>query len=346
MDVLWPGVLLLLGGLPLIIAAYIIVLRRRRKFAVRFSSLSLVREALPRHSQLWRHIPFALFLLALTSLVVASARPVAQMTVPSGRATIILALDVSRSMLADDIPPSRLDAAADAALKFVESQDPNTQIGIVGFAGFAEMVQAPTSDKQALREAILSLTTGRGTAIGSGILRSIDVIADVDSSVAPVEREGSGVVATPVPEGYYVPAIIVLLTDGVYTTGPVPTDAAQEAVDRGVRVYTIGFGTEMGGQFGGGGGGGQTLDPGFAGGGGGRFRRGIDEATLEQIADMTGGDYYVAESAGELQQVFSSLPASFKTKSERTEISVAFAAAGALLAALAIGISLYRQPLL
>jgi Ca-activated chloride channel homolog len=332
MDLLWPGVLLLLGGLPLIIAAYLVVLRRRKRFAVRFSSLSLVRAALPRYSQLWRHLPFALFMLALASLVLALARPVATVTVPSGQATIILAMDVSRSMLADDIPPSRLDAAAAAALKFVEAQDPNTQIGIVGFAGFAEMVQAPTNDQQALREAILSLTTGRGTAIGSGILRSLDVIAEIDSSVAPIERGGSGIVATPVPEGYYVPAIIVLLTDGVTTTGPLPLDTAQEAIDRGVRVYTIGFGTQMGGQFG--------------GGGGGRFRRGIDEETLERIADMTGGAYYVAESAGELQQVFSNLPASFKTKSERTEITVAFAAVGALLATLAIGMSLYRHALL
>lgn len=347
MDLLWPGVLLLLGGLPLIIAAYLLVLRRRKRFAVRFSSLSLVRAALPRYSQLWRHLPFAIFMLALASLVLALARPVATVTVPSGQATIILAMDVSRSMLADDIPPSRLDAAAAAALQFVEAQDPNTQIGIVGFAGFAEMVQAPTNDQQALREAILSLTTGRGTAIGSGILRSLDVIAEIDSSVAPIERSGSGIVATPVPEGYYVPAIIVLLTDGVYTTGPVPVEAAQQAVDRGVRVYTIGFGTEMGGRFGGGGGG-QNPDPQFGGGGGGggRFRRGIDEETLERIADMTGGAYYVAESAGELQQVFSSLPASFKTKSERTEISVAFAAAGALLATIAIGMSIHRHALL
>lgn len=343
MNLLWPASLLLLGVLPLLVAAYVWMLRRRRRFAVRYSSLSLVRAALPRYSRLRRHLPFAIFIAALASLVAALSRPVAFVTVPTGQTTIVLALDVSRSMLANDIPPSRIDAAISAALSFIQRQETNTQIGVVAFAGFAEMIQPPTSNQEVLQDAVESLTTGRGTAIGSGILKSIDVISQIDPNVAPsVSRDSAMAAPTPVPEGTFAPSVIVVLTDGVSTTGPEPIDAAQQAVDRGLRVYTIGFGTDMGGTFGGGQQGGQQggQDP-FGGG----FRRGIDEETLKQIADMTGGEYYVAESANELQQVFQQLPTSLIVKREQTEISVIFTAIGALLVALAVGLSLRWNPL-
>ena len=355
MDVLWPGFLLLLGLLPLIVAAYIWMLRRRRRFAVRYSSLALVRDALPRWSRLRRHLPFALFLLALASLTIAMARPVAIVSVPAGQTTVILTIDVSRSMCSTDIQPSRLEAAQAAALSFIQRQKSTTQIGIVAFSGFAEVVQPPTNDQEALEAAVESLLTGRRTAIGTGLLKAIDAIAEADSSVAPSVTETSpGVAPTPVPRGAYAPDIIVLLTDGVSNAGPQPLEAAQQAVDRGVRVYTIGFGTEggssfpncsrrfVGGEPGGFGGGG------FGGGGGGGFggfRRGIDEETLKQVADMTGGTYYSAESAGELQDVFQKLPTYLITKHEVTEISVAAVALGVLLAALAIVLSLRWHPL-
>ncbi|MBK9712650.1 MAG: VWA domain-containing protein [Kouleothrix sp.] len=360
MDLLWPGYLLLLGLLPLLLAAYLWMLRRRRRFAVRYSSLALVREALAHQSRLRRHVPFALFLLALASLVLALSRPVAIVSVPTGQTTIILAIDVSRSMCSTDIQPSRLEAAEAAALSFIQSQRSTTQISIVAFAGFAEVIVPPTTDQEALEAAIESLTTGRRTAIGSGILRSLDAIAEIDKSVAPsVTDSSTGIVPTPVPRGAYAPDIIVLLTDGANNAGPQPADAAQQAVDRGVRVYTIGFGTAEGsdfprcspqllgggpldgGQFGGGGG-----QFGGGGGGGGGFRRGIDEETLKRVADLTGGTYYSAESAGELQDVFQNLPTYLITRHETMEISVAFAALGALLAALAVGLSLRWHPLL
>jgi Ca-activated chloride channel family protein len=342
MDLLWPGFLVLLALVPLIIATYVWMLRRRRRFTVRFSSLTLVRAALPRYSRLRRHLPFALFLLALTSLMLALARPVAIVSVPTDQTTIILTMDVSRSMRAADIPPSRLEAAKAAAQSFIQGQKSSTQIGIVAFAGFSEMVQPPTTDQEALLTAIDSLTTGRGTAIGSGILKSLDVIAEIDPNVAPSTGESTtGPQIVPVPKGAYVPDIIVVLTDGVSTTGPEPLVAAQQAVDRGVRVYTIGFGTESGasnvdrgGGFGGGGGG-------FGGGG---FRRGIDEATLKQIADMTGGEYYSAESANELQSVLQNLPTYLITKHEILELTVVLTALGALLAIIAIGLSLRWNP--
>ena len=338
MTLIWPGFLWLLGLVPLFMGVYIWVLRRKR-VGLRYSSLSLVRAALPRYSNIRRHVPFALFLLALTSLIVTLARPVQIVSVPSGQATIILALDVSGSMRQQDIRPSRLQAAKAAALSFIDNQKNSTRIAIVAFAGYAELIQPATSDHAALRYAIQSLTTARGTAIGSGILEAIDAIAEIDPIVSPsVTDPSSEEEPIPVPKGAYVPHIIVLLTDGVATTGPFPLDAAQQAVDRGVRIYTIGFGTENGSpDFGGPQGGGPRQ--------GGGFRRGIDEETLKQIASMSDGKYYAASSANELLDVFQNLPTYLITISEVTEISFIFAAIGALLVAVSMALSLRWQPL-
>jgi Ca-activated chloride channel family protein len=250
-------------------------------------------------------------------------------------------------MCSTDILPSRLEAAKAAALQFVEDQDGNTQIGVVAFAGFAVLVQAPTRDQDLLKTAIKNLTTARRTAIGEGILMSLDTIAGIDDSIT---SPYSGIETVPLPEGQYRPAIIVLLTDGVSTTGTEPLAAAQLSVERGIRVYTIGFGTDHnasapncgfqgndqfgGGQFFGGG-----------GGGGGGFRREIDEETLKQVADMTGGSYHLAASANELRDVFQNLPTQLMTVLETTEISVIFVMAGALLVTLAIALSILWHPI-
>ena len=362
MDMLWPQAALLLVLVPILVAAYLWV-QRRRRVALRYSSLALIRAALPRYSRLRRHLPFALFLVALISLIGAVARPVQVVAVPSGQATIILVLDVSGSMRQDDIQPTRLLAAEAAALSFVHSQPANTQIGVVAFADWAELVQPPTTDRGQLETAIESLTTGRGTAIGNGILTALDAIAAIDPNVAPIPKTAAAPQPTPVPQGDFAPDIIVLLTDGVATTGPAPLTTAQQAVDRGVRVYTIGFGTAQGSpgffgrgnRFGPGGappGGAQPGAPGgggfggFGGGfGGGGFNRGIDETTLKQIASMTDAKYYTASSADELLQVFQHLPTYLITKHEVTEISVAFAGAGALFVLLALALGLRWNPL-
>jgi Ca-activated chloride channel family protein len=352
MGLLWPALLLLLGLIPLLVLAYLWMLRRRRRFTVRYSSLALVREALPHYSRLRRHLPFALFLLALGSLVVAVARPVSTVDVPSGRATIILAIDVSRSMCSTDVPPNRLVAAREASQSFIQRQPSSTQIGIVAFAGFAALIQPPTTDQELLQDAIEGLETARRTAIGSAILQSLDAIAEINPEVAPVSGDAaSGAQSAPVEAGTHRPDIIVLLTDGASNSGPPPLEAAQEAVDRGIRVYTIGFGTENGSEMDCG-----ALDPNsgrlgfepqFGGGNSfwGGYRRGIDEVTLKQIAEMTGANYYSASSAGELQQVFQDLPSTLITRQETLEISFAFAAVGAFLAALAIVLSLLWHPL-
>src|SRR5215212_2000097 len=143
MSLLWPGFLYLLILIPLIVAVYILLLRRRRRFAVRYSSLSLVREAAKQQSWLRRHLPFLLFLFALTSLVFSLARPVATVLIPSNKATVILAIDVSRSMCSTDIPPNRLEVAKDAALSFIRNNSSGRQVCIVAFAGFAELSSRP-----------------------------------------------------------------------------------------------------------------------------------------------------------------------------------------------------------
>lgn len=356
MNFLWPWFLLLLLLVPLVVAVYVWILRRRRRYAVRYSSLSLIREALPKRPRWRRHLPFALFLLGLASLAVAMARPAAQVEVPLSRTTIILALDVSRSMCATDVPPNRLTVAQDAAQAFIEEQADGTRIGIVAFADFAELIVPPTNDKEVLQEAIKNLTTAIGTAIGSATLKSLDAIAEINAAVAPsgvnlATEDG----APGVGQEGFVPDIIVLLTDGANSRGPLPLDAARQAADRQVRVYTIGFGTteipemvctreQLGSDiFGFGGGFGR----GFGGGGGfgggfGDFRRFlvIDEATLQGVADITGGSYYRAENADQLLEVFQNLPTEITLQTESLEISVVFVLLGALFAALAIALSI------
>jgi Ca-activated chloride channel family protein len=355
MSFLWPWLLLLLLLLPLAVALYVWVLRRKRRYAVRYSSLLLIREALPKRANWRRHLPFALFLAGLAGLLLAMARPMAQVEVPLSRTTIMLALDISRSMCATDVSPNRLSVAQDAALAFVDDQVAGTQIGIVAFAGFAEIVVPPTKDKDLLREAIAGFTTSLGTAMGSATLKSIDAIAEINPAVEPsgLDLAAAGTEALPNAAAAYQPDIIVLLTDGANTQGSDPLAAAQQAADRGLRVYTIGFGTtepgrtvctreQLGGDvfsggFGGGFGGGR-----FGGGGDGRVPRYLllDEPTLQAVADLTGGDYYRAESADQLLQVFLDLPTQIVLQKESLEISVIFAALGGLLATVAVGLSL------
>jgi len=360
MGFLWPASLLVLIAIPALVLFYIWILRRRKRFAIHYSSLSLVRAAMPKRSSWRRHVPFALFLIALTCLIVGLARPTASVRVPSSQATIMLALDVSWSMCSSDIPPNRLTVAQSAAETFIDNQELGTKIGIVAFAGFAELIVPPTNDRDALLEAVRSLVTARRTAIGSAILRSIDAIAEVNPAVASVylfDQAEQGEPVT-VPEGTYQPDIIVLLTDGASNRGALPLDAAQAAADRGLRIYTIGFGTPQGspfrctpqqmggmefgdgfGSFGGGGFGGG----GFGGGGG--FRRGLDEETLQEVAALTGGEYYLAESSDELLDVFAEVPAHLTTTQVNTEITAFFTGAAALLALAAVGLSFLWNPL-
>ena len=356
MDWLWPDFLLLLGLIPLFVAAYIWVLWRRCRFAVRYSSLSLIYQAVRSPSWLRRHLPFGLFVIALTSLITAMARPLLPEAVLSGRTTIILALDVSRSMCMRDIAPNRLETAKASALSFVQQPVLGTQVGIVAFAGFAELAQEPSTDLKRLETTIATLTTATETAIGSAILRALDAIAEVDKRVKPSEeidlQPGLSVEqpsSAKYPKRDYLPHIIVLLTDGASNSGPPPLVAAQQARERGIRIYSIGFGTTRT----------AIMDcwtpfPDHPPGspqvesrvGSGSFGSGTDETTLKQIAEMTGGEFYSATSAEELQGVFQSLHSYIAMTNQTIEVSAYFAALGAVMAVAALVLSALWHPLL
>ena len=350
MTFAWPYALSLLLVAPLLLAVYLIMLRRRRRFAVSYASLSLIREALPKRSRWRRRIPFALLLLSLMFLAVAAARPQAEASVPMSRTTIILALDVSRSMCSTDIEPNRLAVAQQVAKTFVADQPSGTRIGFVAFSGGAQLLVPPTTDKKQLTTAIETLTAGRGTAVGTALLRSIDAIASINPNVTRVDVDPGGAAARSLPPGGYQPDIVVLLTDGATTQGVAPLKAAQQAVDRRLRVYTIGFGTPEGGQLvcsreqlGT-----DVFMPQFGGGGAGRFGADgppraalrIDEKTLQGIADLTGGTYHRAVDAPQLVEVFRNLPQQIVLQKQHIEISFGFTAIAAALALAATGLSL------
>ena len=372
MSFTWPLALLLLLLVPLLLGAYLWQLRRRRKQAVRFSSLELIRAALPPRSTWKRHVPVGLLLASMAGLGIAAARPQVAIAVPLDRTSIILALDVSRSMCATDVDPNRLTVAQEAARRFVKDHGSGTRIGIVAFSGFAELIVPPTTDKKALTAAIDGLTTSRGTAIGAATLKAIDAIAEVNADVKPstAVEAGAGDPATapsaatdPVgggpPDsaapGNYEPDIVVLLTDGANTRGVGPLVAAQQAVERRVRVFTIGFGTTNPAavvcsreQLGGDGIGGDAFGGGLPGGpppGGGAFGGGrrnflvVDEPTLMKVAEMTGGTFHRAADANQLRDVFANLPRQVVVQKKDREVSVAFAAIGALLAVAAMTLS-------
>jgi len=353
MSLTWPLALLTIFVVPIVLGAYLWKLRRRRKYAVRYSSVALLRSVLPKGSRLRRHLPVGLLLASLALLGFASSRPQVTRQVPIGRTSIILALDVSRSMCSTDVAPNRLAVAQAAARTFVQDQPEGTRIGIVVFSGFAQLAVPPTTDRKELIGAIDGLTTAIGTAIGSAILKGLDAIAEVNPNVAPVGDAPPATVGPPGAKGF-VPDIVVLLTDGANTRGIKPLEAVPYAVERGVRVYTIGFGTtqpaamvcsrtQLGGAALGGDGG--FNGGGFRGGGGqGGSPLVADEATLQAVADQTGGQHYTAQDTGQLRQVFADLPKDVELQKERVEITAVFAAIGALLAAAAVAASIRWSP--
>jgi Ca-activated chloride channel homolog len=342
MSFSWPWALLSILTIPLIFAIREWVRRRRRRAAVRVTSIALVRSALPGRTRWTRLIPAALFMAAIALLAVGAARPQASVPVPKTSATILLALDTSGSMCSTDVDPNRITAARKAAADFIESQRGGPRIGLVTFAGTAGLLVPPTDDTRSLIKSLDGLTVSRGTAIGQAMLTSIDAIAEVDPSVVPTGANPGGG-----REGY-AGAAIVVLTDGANTQGVAPQTAAKEAALRGVRVFTIGFGTTNpaplvcdNSQFGG-----------FGGFGGfgvrGRFDSGrnfltIDEPALKQIAQTTGGSYRRAENADQLQSALNALPGSFTVIHRRVDTAAVFAGGGAVLIAAALSLSLWRN---
>jgi Ca-activated chloride channel family protein len=317
-------------------------------------------------SRSWRrHLPVALVIASLGLLGVAAARPQVRTAVPISSATVILALDVSGSMCATDVDPNRLGAAQAAVRKFVEAQGDDTKIGLVLFSGFAQLAVAPTTNKSDLLNTLDTATTGRGTTIGAAILKSLDAISELDPNVKPSDPEAApnpdgsslpkspdgdpGATPTPAPTagGDKAPEIIVLLTDGANTRGISPEDAALQAAARGVRVYPIGFGTKnptqmvcSASQLGG------ISQQRFTGGrdyggmGGGRNFLVVDEDALKTVAATTGGEYFAATDADQLQDVLANLPKHVTTQQQDVDISAGFVAAAALLLLLGLGLSI------
>ncbi|MEJ2266640.1 MAG: VWA domain-containing protein [Anaerolineales bacterium] len=247
MTFIWPTLLLLLLVVPLLIGLYIRMQLRRRQIAANLGSLGFMQAAEGGQLGWRRHIPQAIFLVGLAIMVVALARPETVVSLPRREGTVILAFDVSGSMAAEDMQPTRMEAAKAAARDFVQRQPTSVQIGVVAFSDGGIAVQAPTNDQEAILASIERLAPQRGTSIGHGILASLNEIAvnageDVGSPGDPTPMP----TPTPVPKGTYMPAVIVLLTDGENTQSPDPLAAAQAAADRGVRIYTIGIGSTTG----------------------------------------------------------------------------------------------------
>ena len=340
MTFLWPEFLWLLLALPLLVVLYVWLLRRKKKMALRYASLSIVKEALGPGQAIRRHIPPALFLLAVAAMLIAAARPQALVMLPSNQQTIILAMDVSGSMRATDVKPSRLEAAQMAAKTFLAEVPRHVKVGIVAFAGSAQVAQMPTTNREDLTVAIDRLQLQRATATGDAIVISLatlfpDAGIDLDSlNVARGRSRGFAIDAerkpkkefTPVAPGSYTSAAIIMLTDGQRTTGSDPLDAAKLAADRGVRIYTVGIGTTEG----------ETI--GFEGW---SMRVRLDEETLKQIANKTSAEYfYAGTSAADLNKVYQSLSNRLTVEKKETEISALFALLAAGLALASAGLSL------
>jgi Ca-activated chloride channel family protein len=349
MSFSWPWALLALLAVPLLLAARWWLNRRRKRTAVTVSSVAVIRAALPGRTSWKRRVPVWLFLAGLLPLALGMARPQATVSVPSNSTSILLAIDVSGSMCSTDVQPNRFTVATDAARKFIQEQQDGTRIGLVAFSGIAGLLVAPTTDKDALLDAIGTLRTARGTAIGQAILTSIDAIAETNPNVAKTGADLAP--TTPAVPGDYEPDTIVVLTDGSNTTGVDPVTAAEQAAARKVRVYTIGFGTttpapmvctadQIGGDspFGGG--------P-FGGGRGGGRNQEIDEDALTKVADVTGAKYFRAEDADQLVDVLTDLPREFNLRKQEVEVTVWFVLAGALLVFAGVGLSLWwnRAPM-
>ncbi|HEX4273251.1 MAG TPA: VWA domain-containing protein [Rhizomicrobium sp.] len=348
----WPLMLWFLLLVPLLVVAYLYLLSRRRKTVIRYPSLALIRQAGPGSG--WRrHVPPALMLLAFTVLLLAMARPSAEVSLPSRVATVMLVMDVSGSMRATDVNPSRIMAAQAAAKAYIKDQPRDVRIGIVAFASTALLVQSPTTDHAALNSAIDRFELQRGTAVGSGILVALSTLFPQEDF--PINQFNSGNFGgygrwgsydfrdryggvalgehphgppkkhVPVEPGSYKNAVVILLTDGQTNAGYDPVEAARMAGEYGVRVYTVGFGTTRGN---------------IVGFGGFTMRAQLDEEALKKIADMTKARYFHATSAEDLKAVYNVLSRQLVVETREMEITAFFAFLAALAMLVAVGLSL------
>jgi len=334
MTFLWPSLLLLLVLIPLGLWVFVAQERRRRRRIAGYGMLTRLAgegggagpagSAANRSSAArWRRrVPAACLVLGLTLVVFAIARPQAVVSVPRVEGTVILAFDVSNSMAATDLAPTRMEAAKAAALAFVQHQPPTVRIGVVAFSDTGFSIQVPTDDPAQITAAIQRLQPERGTAIARGILASLTAIAtDAAGPGAgyytnPSLGGSPAPSPTPVPAGSFKDAVIVLLTDGENNQNPDPLEAAKAAADQGVRIYTVGIGTAAG----------SDLDiEGF------KVHSQLDEAMLKQIASVTNGTYYAAADPGAFDAVYQGVQTRLVIRPEPMEVTSLFAGAGLLV---------------
>ena len=343
MTFIWPEMLWLALAIPVLVAVYALILRRKKKLAIRYASLAMVKDAMGASQRVRRHVPPVLFLLALLAMIVAIARPAAVVTLPSQHEVVMLAIDVSGSMRATDVEPNRLVAAQAAAKTFVEEQPRSTRIGVVAFAATALVVQHPTQNREDILAAIDRLQLQRGTAVGSGIIVSLSAIfpnagitldsVGGDSAKKAASRsysfddpkKAAKEPFKPVAPGSHTSAAIILLTDGQRTTGPDPIESAKLAAARGIRVFTVGVG---------------TADGEIMGFEGWRMRVRLDEDTLKSVSSLTHGQYFYAGNAADLKKIYRTLNSRFVLEKKETEVSALFSALAALLAVAAATLSM------
>jgi Ca-activated chloride channel homolog len=337
MTFLWPEMLWLLLVVPALAAAYLSLLRRRKRLAQRYANLTMVREAMGNGARIRRNVPPLLFLLALTLMLIAIARPVALITLPSRYDTVILAIDISTSMRAGDIAPSRIEAAQEAARSFIAEQPPDTRVGVVTFAGTAAVAQPPTLNRQDILAALDKLQLENWTAVGSGILVSLklifpELLLDLTASDPRpgALRDASREVATDAAPTAKIPglvamqpgsdtsAAIILLTDGETNAGPDPVKAARIAAERGIRVFTVGIGTHDG----------EISQGGLS------TKAGLDEKTLQEIAAVTHAEYFYGGTALDLTNIYKQLSSKLVMEKKKNELTATFAIAAALMAIL------------
>ncbi len=328
MSFIWPTLLLVLLCAPLLIVLYLRMQRRRRRFAAHFGSLGLVHDARGGGLGIRRHIPAIIFLTGITILIISLARPQATVSVPKLEGTVILTFDVSGSMAADDLKPTRMEAAKAAARQFVERQPTSISIGVVAFSDGGISVQAPTNNRDETLATIERLVPRRGTSLGNGILVSLNAIV-VDAGDPPILKSNSlSASESPpsAPQGWYPSAVIVLLTDGENNESPDPAMAADLAADLGVRIYTVGIGSTAG----------ATLEvEGFT------VHSQLDEQLLQSIASNTGGAYYNASNEEQLRKIYNDLKPKLSIKPEDMEITSIFAGLGMIVFLLGGMLSLF-----
>ena len=322
MSFIWPPMLLLVLAIPLGVAMYRVRERRRRRRVAAFGTFPVaVRHDLTTRPGRLRHrIPALLMLVGLTIVVVAMARPQSVVSIPSLEGTVILSFDVSGSMAADDLQPTRMEAAKAAALEFVERQPATVRIGVVAFSDSGFSIQVPTNDQALVTAAINRLAPERGTSIGRGILTSLTTIAAADADPAAGFYTNRSPDPSPelpsVPKGTFTSAAVILLSDGENNQSPDPVEAAQAAADQGVRIYTVGIGSTAG----------TTLQvEGF------KVHSQLDEATLQQISDITGGTYYAAADTQELHAVYDTIDTHLVVRPTAMEVTSLFAGAGVMV---------------